>query len=135
MTARIPIAAAALVRDGRVLLAHRHPARRWYPDCWDLVGGHIEPGESPVHAVTRECREELGVDIHDPRPVAMTVSDPTLEMHAFLVTRWDGEPVNAAPEEHDDLGWFRPGDLAGLTLAHHDLTGLASLLNSVGVAP
>jgi 8-oxo-dGTP pyrophosphatase MutT (NUDIX family) len=57
MTARIPIAAAALVRDGRVLLAHRHPARRWYPDCWDLVGGHIEPGESPVHAVTRECRE------------------------------------------------------------------------------
>jgi hypothetical protein len=56
-------------------------------------------------------------------------------MHAFLVTRWDGEPVNAAPEEHDDLGWFRPGDLAGLTLAHHDLTGLASLLISVGVAP
>ena len=48
----------------------------------------------------------------------MTVSDPTLDVHAFLVTRWEGEPVNAAPEEHDDLRWFRPSDLADLTMAH-----------------
>ena len=34
--------------DGRVLMVHRHPDRRWYPDCWDLIGGHIEPGESPM---------------------------------------------------------------------------------------
>jgi hypothetical protein len=27
----------------------------------------------------------------------MTVSDPTLDMDAFLVTRWEGESVNAAP--------------------------------------
>jgi 8-oxo-dGTP pyrophosphatase MutT (NUDIX family) len=38
--------------------------------------------------------------------------------HAFLVTRWHGEPVNAAPEEHDDLRWFRPDELADLTMAH-----------------
>jgi 8-oxo-dGTP diphosphatase len=42
----------------------------------------------------------------------MTVSDPTLDMRAFPVTRWEVEPVNAAPEEHDDLRWFRPSDLA-----------------------
>lgn len=59
----------------------------------------------------------------------MTFDDPTLEVHAFLVTRWDGEPVNAAPEEHDDLRWFRPGDLAGLTLA--DPGSLPSILAAV----
>lgn len=48
----------------------------------------------------------------------MTVDDPTLDMHAFLVTRWEGEPVNAAPEEHDDLRWFQPSDLADLKMAH-----------------
>jgi 8-oxo-dGTP pyrophosphatase MutT (NUDIX family) len=48
----------------------------------------------------------------------MSVSDPTLDVHAFLVTQWDGEPVNAAPEEHDDLRWFRPTDVADLRLAH-----------------
>jgi 8-oxo-dGTP pyrophosphatase MutT (NUDIX family) len=129
MVDRIPIATAALVRDGQVLMAHRHPLRRWYPDCWDLVGGHVEPGESPLQAVTRECREELGVRIHDPVRVPMTFSDPTLVMHAFVVTRWEGVPVNAAPEEHDDLRWFEPGDLSRLHLA--DPAALAGILAAV----
>lgn len=132
MVARIPIATAALVRGGLVLLAHRHPSRRWYPDCWDLVGGHVEPGELPHQAVVRECVEELGVRVHDPLPIPMTISDPTLEMHAFLVTRWDGEPVNAAPEEHDDLRWFRPSDLASLKMA--DPAGLPGILSAVRTA-
>ncbi len=132
MVARIPIAVAALVRDGLVLLVHRHPSRRWYPDCWDLVGGHVEAGESPRDAVVRECFEELGVNVHDPRPIPMTFDDPTLDLHAFLVTRWDGEPVNAAPEEHDDLRWFRPTDLAELTLA--DPAALASIQSAVQLA-
>nr|WP_231918584.1 NUDIX domain-containing protein [Microlunatus sagamiharensis] len=38
------------------MLGHRHPARRWYPDCWDLFGGHVEPGESPEQAARRVPR-------------------------------------------------------------------------------
>jgi 8-oxo-dGTP diphosphatase len=129
MVAKTPIAVAALVRDGHVLMAHRHPMRRWYPDCWDLVGGHVDSGESPHQAVSRECLEELGIYIYNARPIAMTVSDPTLDMHAFLVTHWDGEPVNAAPEEHDDLRWFRPDDLAGVKMAHP--ASLSSLVSAV----
>lgn len=63
------IAIAALVRDGSLLLGHRHPARRWYPDCWDLIGGHLEPGEEPLDAVRRERREEIAVDISHLWPV------------------------------------------------------------------
>ena len=132
MAAQIPISVAALVRDGFVLLVHRHPSRQRYPDCWDLVGGHVESGELPHQAVGRECLEELGVHVHDPVPIPMTVSDPALDMHAFLVTRWDGEPVNAAPEEHDDLRWYPPSDLAGLKLANP--AGLSSILSAVQVA-
>ncbi len=132
MAAQTPIAVAALVHDGLVLMVHRHPKRRAYPDCWDLVGGHIESGESPHRAVIRECREELGVSIHDPVPIPMIVTDPDLDTLAFLVTRWDGEPVNAAPDEHDDLRWFRPRDLAGLRLAHVD--SLSSIVSAVKLA-
>ncbi|GAA2480939.1 NUDIX domain-containing protein [Terrabacter carboxydivorans] len=127
-----PIAVAALVRDGLVLLVHRHPSRRWYPDCWDLVGGHVEPGELPRQAVRRECLEELGVHVHDPVPFPMTISDPTLELHAFLVTRWDGEPANAAPEEHDDFRWFRPSELGDLQLAHP--AARSSIMDAVRLA-
>ena len=63
-----------------------------------------------------------------------TNTDPALDVRAFLVTRWDGEPVNAAPDEHDDLRWFRPGELAGIKLA--DPASLPDIVNAIlSVAP
>ena len=129
MAAKTPIAVALLVRDGKALLAHRHPRRRWYPDSWDLVGGHVEPGELPVEAVVRECLEELGVHVHDPVPFVMPFSDPSLEMHAFLITQWDGDPANCAPDEHDDLRWVTPEEITTLTLA--DPLALPSILGAI----
>ena len=84
MVARIPIAVAALVRDGLVLLVHRHPLRQWYPDCWDLVGGHVEPGESPREAVIRECFEELGAD---PGEAGNIASTPILQLELDAATK------------------------------------------------
>lgn len=130
MSPQIPIAAAALVRDGSVLMVHRLPSRLWYPDCWDLVGGHIERGEPPTQAIERECFEELGIHVRDPHPIRMTVSDQSIDMHAFLITSWDGEPRNAAPEEHDDLRWFRPNEIAELKLA--DPASLGDILSATG---
>ena len=129
MSTPVAIAVAALIREGRVLMAHRNPRRRWYPDCWDLVGGHIEPGESAVEAVIRECGEELGVRILDPRPMPMAFTDPGIEMHAFVVECWEGEPHNAAPDEHDQLKWFEPAELAQLKLA--DPASLPDVLRAV----
>ncbi len=106
-----------LVRDGRVLMVHRHPRREWYADCWDLVGGHLEDGETPEDAVRRECLEEIGVEVRDVIPITLSTSDPGLEMHSFLVRSWEGEPANVAPEEHDDLRWFEPEELAHLVVA------------------
>lgn len=121
------------MRDGRVLLVHRRASRRAYPDCWDLAGGHVEPGESPRRALDRECLEELGVHVREARPLSLTVDDPALDVHAFVVTRWDGEPVNAAPEEHDGLQWFGPSELADLSLAHpRSREDLLEVLAAVG---
>lgn len=57
------VVVGALVSEGLVLLAHRSPNKRAYPDVWDLPGGVIEDGESELGALTRELREELGVQI------------------------------------------------------------------------
>ncbi|WP_107772470.1 NUDIX domain-containing protein [Nocardioides sediminis] len=131
MPTPVAIAVAALVRDGRVLMAHRSPERRWYPDCWDLVGGHVEPGESPVQAVVRECREEIGVRVLDPRPIPMAFTDPGIDMHAFVVEHWEGEPVNAAPDEHDQLRWFGAAELSRLKLADPaSLTDIVRVIRS-----
>lgn len=38
-------------------------------------------------------------------------------MDVWVLDTWHGEPVNAAPGEHDALAWVTPGDLDGLDLA------------------
>ncbi|HXF83038.1 MAG TPA: NUDIX domain-containing protein [bacterium] len=61
-----PTVAALIVRDGErgqeVLLVRR--AVEPFRGAWDCPGGYIDPGESPEDALRRECREELGVEIH-----------------------------------------------------------------------
>lgn len=111
----------ALLRDGdRVLLCHRSPGRRWYPDVWDVPGGHVEPGEPPAVALARELREELGVGIAPPPGAPLReVHTDTYEMRIWLIEEWAGSPVNAAPEEHDAIAWFTTAELAELRLAHH----------------
>lgn len=105
------IVTAALVRDGRVLLVHRSPDRRAYPNVWDLPGGHVEPGETELVALAREVREELGVRIATGTAVPLCrfevgADDEAVRLVAWLVGEWEGTPVNFAPEEHDDMRWF-----------------------------
>lgn len=111
------VAFCALVRDGRALLVHRNPDREWYPDVWDLPGGHIEPGESPEETTRRELAEEVGVLVGDLEPVPVPVDVPGAETHAFVARTWSGEPANLAPDEHDALGWFDAAEAASLRLA------------------
>jgi 8-oxo-dGTP pyrophosphatase MutT (NUDIX family) len=56
--ARAALAAGALFLDGvgRVMLV-----KPTYKDFWDIPGGYVEPGESPVEGCAREVGEELGI--------------------------------------------------------------------------
>jgi 8-oxo-dGTP diphosphatase len=112
------IVAALLVRDGRVLLCHRSPGRRWYPDVWDFPGGHVEHGEQPIEALARELKEELAIVIQQPGPELVQVVEPGFTLRIWMVEKWVGNPLNASPAEHDDLGWFDVLEVAGLPLAH-----------------
>lgn len=62
MGTRQPDCVGALIRDGqnRVYLQRRSLLRRQLPGAWDIVGGHIEPHETPEAALAREVSEETG---------------------------------------------------------------------------
>ena len=36
-----------------------------FPHHWDLIGGHVEEGETPEEALVREVKEELDYDLKD----------------------------------------------------------------------
>jgi len=119
------IVAGLLVRGGRVLLCHRSAGRQWFPDVWDLPGGHVERGELPIKALVRELEEELGIRIQQPGPELRRVVEPEFSLRIWLVESWVGDPVNASPTEHDDLRWFDLSEAASVPLAH---TGYLSLI-------
>ena len=116
----IDVVAAVLRRDDRLLLCHRCADRASYPDVWDLPGGHVEPGESPEGALTRELHEELGVEVGAPgRPFEIATvpsGDDTIRMSVWVIDH-DGAVENRAPAEHDELRWVTSGEVADLELA------------------
>lgn len=114
------VAAAALFRDGRVLLCRRRRDLDWYPDVWDLVGGHIEEGETAEQAVVRECWEELGVRVTALAHVAAETSADA-DIDVFAVSAWGGEPTNQAPQEHAAIAWFSAEEMPRLDLSDRRL--------------
>ena len=50
-------------RDGRYILQQRSLKARYYAGVWDVTGGGVMSGETPMQAGIREAREELGVTV------------------------------------------------------------------------
>lgn len=61
------IAAIILKNDKGELLLYKRDNKPDipFPGHWDLIGGHVEDGETPEKALVREVKEELGLDIND----------------------------------------------------------------------
>jgi len=58
----VVVAAAVVIREGRVLLTRRAEGQH-LAGMWEFPGGKLEDGESPEEALVRECREECGIDV------------------------------------------------------------------------
>ena len=126
------VAAAALVdADGRVLICQR-PEGKQLAGLWEFPGGKREPGETPVAALARELREELGVTLQHAEPLIAlpwNYGGRGLLLDAWRVDAWIGEP---RPLEGQALQWQFPTlvDMAILTPA--DCPVLQALIEARG---
>ncbi|MBI1175616.1 MAG: Nudix family hydrolase [Sideroxydans sp.] len=101
----VDVAAAVLQKpDGIFLLAQRPKDKIW-AGYWEFPGGKVESGETPHHALVRELREELGIEVETAYPWIMrvfTYPHATVRLHFFRVTQWQGEPH---PHEGQQFSW------------------------------
>jgi 8-oxo-dGTP diphosphatase len=58
----VRVVAAVIERDGKYLITQRR-STAVLPGLWEFPGGKVEPGESDEHALRRELRERVGVDV------------------------------------------------------------------------
>jgi 8-oxo-dGTP diphosphatase len=113
--------ALVLAFDGDRLLQTHLAARGW-----DIVGGHIEPGESPEEAVRREAYEEAGARLGElhvlgyqrlrllgPRPASYRYAYPD-SYQVFYWAQIEALDEFRPTEEARERALFAPSDARGL---------------------
>jgi 8-oxo-dGTP pyrophosphatase MutT (NUDIX family) len=82
-----------------------------HPGSWGLPGGRVEPGETLITAITRECEEEMGAMPNYIRMIPLekfTTVDSGFEYHTFFCIV-DSEFQPALNHEHIGYAWIDSG--------------------------
>ena len=94
-----------VVQDGKILLIHKK--RGLGAGLINGPGGRLEKDETTEQCALRETKEELGIEVHDPRFAGELYFDMTdgykLRGHVYTATQFSGVPTEtdeATPE------WF-----------------------------
>jgi 8-oxo-dGTP pyrophosphatase MutT (NUDIX family)/phage portal protein BeeE len=124
---QVKVASAAIkaIDTGRVLMIQRtldpeDPAA----GTWEFPGGHLDPGEDPVDAATREWSEESGLQW--PADAAMSGEwsspDGSYVGLIFKVPAEASIPINTGDgEDGETLAWFDPAHLEGFPALRAEL--------------
>lgn len=111
-TGRTVEVAAGVLTDahGRVLLMQRLPGKH-LAGSWEFPGGKLERGETIEQALSRELREELGIEVRACAPlisIPWRYPEKAVRLHALRATAWTGEP--RAREGHP-LRWVHVSEM------------------------
>jgi NAD+ diphosphatase len=108
-----PAVIVAVVRDGKILLAH---ARRFPSVFFSVLAGFVEPGETLEECVHREVREEVGIEVTN---VSYFGSQPWPFPHSLMVAftaEYAGGDLVLEEKEIAGAGWFEPAEVLKLQI-------------------
>lgn len=119
-----------ILHDGdRILLQHRSDDALRFPGMHGMFGGGLEPGESPGKALSREAREELGLELWPGEPMGthlFRLPDMTMRIHAWVFdAKLSPSPVTpealrASQGEGQGLGFYAQDEVDKLDVPCQD---------------
>ena len=94
--------------EGRVLLLKGAPTKPLWPNLYNGVGGHVEPGETIKRAALRELDEETGIQAKNLLLCGMVninLATPDGDVALFVFTCAVGSAITR-PSPEGTLEWF-----------------------------
>jgi 8-oxo-dGTP diphosphatase len=84
-----------------------------FPNCWDVLGGGVEVGETPLECITREMHEEIGVKLENPHLFDVYDMPDRIEYTFWQRANFDIGQITLT--EGQCLKWFTQGDINSMT--------------------
>lgn len=108
-----------ILSPDKILLFHRDniPTIR-SPDCWQLVGGGIEEGETPEGGLIREVKEEVSYDLKEFKLITKTTGSQSEDVWVYVafVSKNEESKFILGPGEGQEIGWFTVDEAIKLKL-------------------
>jgi mutator protein MutT len=108
-------------RPREVLLTKRRPDCADWAGLWGVPAGRLREGEAVEEALVRELAEESGLLAREFEFLeTVYAEEPTSGRryvhNLYLVSRWEGEAENRAPDEHETIAWVGAAEVASLPM-------------------
>jgi 8-oxo-dGTP diphosphatase len=106
-----------IVKDGLILGISRSTSK------FGIIGGKLDPGETPEQAAIREAREETGIEVISCVQIYERVEEAEFSdgldfyTYSFYATEWEGEPKSS---DEGEVSWLTKDQLLGSTGAFPD---------------
>ncbi len=108
-----------IMSPDRILLFHRDSIPTiTSPDCWQLVGGGIEKGETPEEGLIREVKEEVCFDLKKFDFIKKVVGQLGEQkwFYVAFVDKSDETKFKLGPDEGQEIGWFTIDEALAINL-------------------
>jgi 8-oxo-dGTP pyrophosphatase MutT (NUDIX family) len=101
----------------KLFLPRRAKTKKFWPDVYELPGGHVDFGETFVDALIREIKEEFNMTINVGDPYYVFTYDNhvkgshSVEIVYFATFVEPIEQIKVDPEDHSEYKWLSVDEL------------------------
>jgi len=127
----IRVVAAVIEHDGRYLITQRN-ANAVLPMLWEFPGGRVEPGENETHALLREVKGRIGVEVEVGAKLGEHLHDyTTYQVHLTMYKCKLQAEARPYPANVADLRWVTSREFLDYDFPPADEKTMSKLLGLV----